>query len=187
VAWRHGPIVFPLQPERAQRRRLWPRNRSAPPTCRREDLVASDLHKVSAEVLEPLGRPLPNCGCFGGLPIFCGVPFAVFRFPTMAFLLETLVCQTLKIKFRFGVHCLEAVHLIEPAHNDIGVVAIDFNAVAPPSGLFGCDQGRTTPRQTSRMIPLRLEQSRIGSATSATGFTVGCMATSVPRSLPTPG
>ena len=43
------------------------------------------------------------------------------------------------------MHCLEAVHLIEPADNDIGVVAIDFNAVAPPAGLFGCDQGRTTP------------------------------------------
>ena len=66
----------------------------------------------------------------------------------MAFLLETLVCQTLKIKFRFGVHCLEAQHLIEPADNDIGVGAIDFNAVAPPSDLFGCYQGRTTTSAT---------------------------------------
>ena len=63
----------------------------------------------------------------------------------MASLFGTLVRQTLKIKFKFRMHCLEAVHLIEPADNDIGVAAIDFNAVAPPSGLFGCDQGRTTP------------------------------------------
>ena len=87
----------------------------------------------------------------------------------MAFLLETLVCQTLKIKFKFGVHCLEAQHLIEPADNDIGVVAIDFNAVAPPSGLFGCDQGRATPGEDveNDSSTLGAIQNRVGK-TSAT-------------------
>ena len=86
----------------------------------------------------------------------------------MASLFGTLVCQTLKIKFRFGVHCLEA-HLIEPADNDIGVVAIDFNAVAPPSGLFGCDQGRATPGEDveNDSSTLGAIQNRVGK-TSAT-------------------
>ena len=106
----------------------------------------------------------------------------------MAFLLETLVCQTLKIKFRFGVHCLEAVHLIEPADNDIGVVAIDFNAVARRPAFSAAIRVATPGEDVDNSPPL--EQSRIASATSATGLTVECMASSVPRPLPkvsTPG
>jgi hypothetical protein len=87
----------------------------------------------------------------------------------MASLFGTLVCQTLKIKFRFGMHCLEAVHLIEPADNDIGVVAIDFNAVAPPSGLFGCDQGRTTPGGDVENDSSALGAIQNASATSGAG------------------
>jgi hypothetical protein len=68
----------------------------------------------------------------------------------MAPLFGTLVRQMLKIEFGFGVYRLEAVHLIEPANNDIGVVGIDFNAVAPPPGLFSRDQGRTSPGEKRR-------------------------------------
>src|SRR5450759_4151051 len=41
------------------------------------------------------------------------------------------------------MYCLEAVHLVEPADYGVCVVRIDFNPVAAPSSLFGCDQGRT--------------------------------------------
>ena len=65
----------------------------------------------------------------------------------MASLFGTLVRQTLKIEFGFGVYRLETVHLIEPANNDIGVVGIDFNAVAPPPSLFGRDQAYQSRRK----------------------------------------
>ena len=121
-------MVFALQAERAHCRRFELRNRSAPPTCRREDLVARGLHKVPGRPFGLPAVPLPNCGCFPGLPIFLRA--ALYRFSLFDHLLETLGFQTLKIKFKFRMHCLEAVHLIEPADNDIGVMAIDFNAVA---------------------------------------------------------
>ena len=41
------------------------------------------------------------------------------------------------------------------------------------------------PAKPSRISPPRLEQSRIASATSRTGLTVGCMASASQRSLVT--
>ena len=42
---------------------------------------------------------------------------------------------------------LEAVHIVEPADNGIDVVGIYFDSKAAPSGLFGCDQSGTAPRE----------------------------------------
>jgi hypothetical protein len=38
---------------------------------------------------------------------------------------------------------LETVHLVEPADNRVNIVRINFDCIAAPPGLFGCDQGRT--------------------------------------------
>jgi hypothetical protein len=108
----------------------------------------------------------------------------------MAPLFGTLARQTLKIEFGFGVYRLETVHLIVPANNDIGVVRIDFNAVAPSPGLFGRDQGRTSPGENveNDSPALGAIQNRVGNQRHR----LDCrgMASSAPRSLPkvfTPG
>ena len=92
----------------------------------------------------PWSAPPPDSRFLPGLPTFCAVPFTCFVL-TMASLFGTLVVERRKM-IKFGVHCLEAVHLIEPADNDMGgVVAIDFNAVAPPSAFWAGSSGRATP------------------------------------------
>ena len=104
--------------------------------------------------------------------------------------LGTLARQTLKIEFGFGVYRLETVHLIEPANNDIGVVRIDFNAVAPPPSLFGRDQGRTSPGENveNDSPALGAIQNRVGNQRHRLDCRVhGKFRTAIPAKVFTPG
>src|SRR5450432_4242128 len=125
--------------------------------------------------LEPLGRPaglpllpLGNCVCFGGLPrpAFCSEPLIFARFLAMSHLLGAFAFQTFKIEFGFHMYRLEAVRLVESADNGVDVWA-SISIPKPRRPVFSAAiRVVPLPAKESSMIPPRLEQSKIASATS---------------------
>ena len=62
------------------------------------------------------------------------------------------------------MYCLDAVNLVEPVDNCVGIVGINLDAIGTPSGLFSCDQRRTTAGEGIENDPpaLGAVQNRIG-------------------------
>lgn len=70
---------------------------------------------------------------------------------------------------------------LEAADDDVAVVPVEFDQARGAAGLLGRDQlGAGAPNGSSTSAPRRVT-SRIASATSATGFKVGCISSSSMR------
>jgi hypothetical protein len=59
---------------------------------------------------------------------------------------------------------------------DVDKSRINLDQPGPAARAFRCNQRRAEPPKGSRITAPRFEQSRIASATMATGLTVGCRA-----------
>ena len=90
----------------------------------------------------------------------------------------------------FGKNGVLAGHLLPAADDAIDVARIELKPGGPSPGDSAAITVVPLPRKGSRISPLRFEQSLMASATSATGLTVGCMASAASRPAPkllTPG
>ena len=92
-------------------------------------------------------------------------------------IINVVECNT-----RVCMHGLLSGQFLPPPHGLVAIDRIEFNQVCLPLRPLACDEGSAAPAKavdneiaTARTVP---------SATSATGFMVGCMPSSSSRSVP---